>query len=72
MQIEQLPEVRRFRSFLFPDLHAGIEAGRHIMLKRLQPLVIRLYDEPSTIKTEMPTATAFTTATTNARGTRTK
>lgn len=51
MRLEQLPEERRFRSFLFPDLHAGIEAGRHMMLKRLQPLVIRLYDEHSTIKT---------------------
>lgn len=51
MRLEKLPEVRRFRSFLFPDLHSGIEAGRQIMLKRLQPLVIRLYDEPSTIKT---------------------
>ncbi|MGQ9494437.1 MAG: FAD-binding oxidoreductase [Anaerolineae bacterium] len=51
MRLERLPEVRRFRSFLFPDLHAGLEAGRHIMLNRLQPLVIRLYDEHSTIKT---------------------
>lgn len=51
MRLEKLPEVRRFRSFLFPDLHSGIEAGRRIMLDRLQPLVIRLYDEPSTIKT---------------------
>jgi alkyldihydroxyacetonephosphate synthase len=51
MRIEKLPEVRSFRSFLFPDLHAGMEAGRRIMLERLQPLVIRLYDERSTIKT---------------------
>lgn len=51
MRLEKLPEARRFRSFLFPDLHSGIEAGRLMMLKRLQPLVIRLYDEPSTIKT---------------------
>lgn len=51
MRLEELPEARRFRSFLFPNLHAGIEAGRKIMLKRLQPLVIRLYDEHSTIKT---------------------
>lgn len=51
MRLERLPETRRFRSFLFPDLHAGLEAGRHIMLDRLQPLVIRLYDERSTIKT---------------------
>ncbi|MFH1927640.1 MAG: FAD-binding oxidoreductase [Chloroflexota bacterium] len=51
MRIERLPEVRRFRSFLFPDMHAGLEVGRRIMLDRLQPLVIRLYDECSTIKT---------------------
>jgi len=51
MRLEQLPEVRRFRSFLFPNFHTGFEAGRRMMLKRLQPLVIRLYDEPSTIKT---------------------
>jgi alkyldihydroxyacetonephosphate synthase len=51
MRIEKLPEVRSFRSFLFPDLHSGIETGRRIMLERLQPLVIRLYDERSTIKT---------------------
>lgn len=51
MRLERLPEERRFRSFLFPDIHAGLEAGRRIMLDRLQPLVIRLYDEPSTIKT---------------------
>jgi alkyldihydroxyacetonephosphate synthase len=51
MRLERLPEVRRFRSFLFPDMHAGLEAGRNIMLDRLQPLVIRLYDERSTIKT---------------------
>jgi alkyldihydroxyacetonephosphate synthase len=51
MRLEALPEVRHFRSFLFPDFHSGLEAGRKIMLKRLQPTVIRLYDEPSTIKT---------------------
>lgn len=51
MRLERIPEVRRFRSFLFPDMHAGLEAGRNIMLDRLQPLVIRLYDERSTIKT---------------------
>ena len=51
MRLERMPETRRFRSFLFPDMKAGLEAGRRIMLDRLQPLVIRLYDEPSTIKT---------------------
>jgi alkyldihydroxyacetonephosphate synthase len=51
MRIERQPQVRRFHSFIFPDLHAGLEAGRLIMLERLQPLVIRLYDERSTLKT---------------------
>jgi alkyldihydroxyacetonephosphate synthase len=51
MRLERMPEVRRFRSYLFPDMHAGLEAGRNIMLDRLQPLVIRLYDERATIKT---------------------
>jgi alkyldihydroxyacetonephosphate synthase len=50
MQIEQLPETRLFRAFLFDDFSQGIEAGRQIMLNRLQPSVIRLYDAPSTIK----------------------
>jgi alkyldihydroxyacetonephosphate synthase len=48
MQIERMPEERRFQAFLFPDLHSGLEAGRKIMLNRLEPIVIRLYDEPST------------------------
>lgn len=50
MRLEPLPEVRRFRSYLFADLHTGIEAGRRIMTKRLHPCVIRLYDEYSTTK----------------------
>jgi alkyldihydroxyacetonephosphate synthase len=48
MQIEAIPETRRFQAYLFPDLHSGLEAGRRMMLDRLQPCVIRLYDEPST------------------------
>jgi len=48
MRIERMPEERRFQAFLFPDLHNGLEAGRRIMLDRLNPCVIRLYDEPST------------------------
>lgn len=51
MQMTRLPPVRRFRSFLFPDLHTGLEAARRIMLDRLDPCVMRLYDERSTIKT---------------------
>jgi alkyldihydroxyacetonephosphate synthase len=48
MQIERTPDVRRFRAYLFKDLHSGMEAGRRIMLNRLEPCVIRLYDENST------------------------
>ena len=48
-QIERLPETRLFRGILFDDLHNALEAGRQIMLARLQPTVLRLYDEASTI-----------------------
>ncbi|MCI0621511.1 MAG: FAD-binding oxidoreductase [Acidobacteria bacterium] len=50
MRLESLPQERRFRAFLFGTLSKGLEAGRRMMLERLQPTVIRLYDEPSTIK----------------------
>ena len=45
MRLDPLPEVRKFLSFSFPDIFAGMEAGRLIMTKRLRPAVIRLYDE---------------------------
>src|SRR5690606_4142707 len=45
MRIDPLPETRQFLSFSFPDIFAGIEAGRLIMINRLRPSVIRLYDE---------------------------
>jgi alkyldihydroxyacetonephosphate synthase len=47
-QIERLPETRLFRGVLFSDIHNALEAGRRIMLARLQPTVLRLYDEAST------------------------
>ena len=50
MRVDPLPEVRRFRSFLFDDMQTGLEAGRRIMTARLRPCVIRLYDQRSTIK----------------------
>jgi alkyldihydroxyacetonephosphate synthase len=50
MRLDPLPETRRFRSYLFPTLHDGLEAGRRIMLSRLHPAVIRLYDPYSTAK----------------------
>lgn len=51
MQIERPPETRLLRGVLFDDLSNALEAGRRIMTQRLDPLVIRLYDMPSTKKT---------------------
>lgn len=48
MQIEHQPETRLFRAVLFEDLSTALEAGRRIMTARLQPTVIRLYDQAST------------------------
>jgi len=48
MQIEHLPETRLFNAVLFDDLGKALEAGRRIMVARLQPTVLRLYDEAST------------------------
>lgn len=48
LKIHPLPEVRRFHAFVFPDLHTGLEAGRQLMVRRLRPAVIRLYDEAET------------------------
>ena len=50
MRLERLPEIRRFRAVHFRDVSTGLQAGRDIMLARLQPTTIRLYDEPSTQK----------------------
>lgn len=50
MRADPMPEERRFRSFLFPNLADGLEAGRRIMIARIRPMVVRLYDEASTVK----------------------
>ncbi len=47
-QIERPPETRLFRAVLFDNIHDALDAGREIMLARLQPAVLRLYDEGST------------------------
>ncbi len=49
MQIEHLPETRMFRAVLFENLANALEAGRRIMTRRLDPLVVRLYDPASTV-----------------------
>ena len=49
MQLDYLPEVRLFRAVLFDDLSKALEAGRRMMIHRLEPTVIRLYDKKSTL-----------------------
>ena len=48
MQVDYLPEVRLLRAVLFDDLSNALEAGRQMMTRRLDPMVIRLYDPAST------------------------
>jgi len=48
MKIHKIPEDRRFRGFLFKNIHEGIEVGRKIIHYELHPCVIRLYDEAET------------------------
>ena len=48
MQVDYVPETRLLRAVLFDDLKDGVEAGRRIMTRRLDPFVIRLYDPRST------------------------
>lgn len=48
MQVDYLPETRLLRALLFDDLGKALEAGRLMMTRRLDPMVIRLYDPDST------------------------
>lgn len=48
IKIHPLPEKRGFRTFLLPQLKGGIEAGRKIMVRGLNPSLVRLYDEADT------------------------
>ena len=42
MRVVRLPETRLFRAVLFKDVASGLEAGRRMMVDRLDPLVIRM------------------------------
>ncbi|UCE09632.1 MAG: FAD-binding oxidoreductase [Candidatus Thorarchaeota archaeon] len=42
------PELRRFRSMAFPDVHRGLEAIRRIFRDGITPSVVRLYDPEDT------------------------
>ena len=48
MKIHPMPEERRFRGVIFPDLHSGLEAMRKIMRVDVVPCMARLYDEEET------------------------
>jgi len=48
MRLDPLPETRLFRMIKFPSVQDGLNAGREIMTKRLNPTVMRLYDPGST------------------------
>ena len=44
----KMPEVRKFRAFLFKSVTDGINAGRDLV-HRVKPSIIRLYDEAETV-----------------------
>ncbi len=48
LKIHPFPEERRFRGFIFPNLHSGLEAMRKIMRSGIVPNMARLYDEEET------------------------
>jgi alkyldihydroxyacetonephosphate synthase len=48
-KIHTIPEKRAFRGFLLPDLKTGIEAGREVMVRNLQPCLLRLYDQTDSL-----------------------
>jgi len=50
LQIHHMPEERRFRAFLFKDLHSGLEAVRKTLQRGVNPCVVRLYDEEEASK----------------------
>jgi alkyldihydroxyacetonephosphate synthase len=48
LRICPLPESTRFASFLFPELHTGMEVVKQLFRRDLRPALIRLYDENET------------------------
>jgi len=47
VRVKPIPQARAFRAISFPDLAAGVEAGRRMMLDGIRPPVMRLYDLPA-------------------------
>jgi len=48
LRIAPSPEETQFASFLFPDLHSGMNAVKQVFRQDLKPALIRLYDENET------------------------
>jgi alkyldihydroxyacetonephosphate synthase len=48
LTIRHIPEVRKFRAYIFKDLATGLKVGQKLMEENLQPAVIRLYSENET------------------------
>jgi len=48
LKIHRIPDVRKFRAFVFKDLTTGLRVGQKLMAENLQPSVIRLYNETET------------------------
>ncbi len=48
LKVRRFPEGRAFASYLFGDLHAGLETFREMLQSGLRPAVMRLYDELDT------------------------
>ena len=48
LKIHKIPDVRKFRAFIFKDLTTGLKVGQKLMHEDLQPSVIRLYNETET------------------------
>ena len=48
LKICEIPECRKFIAFLFKNINSGIETGRKIVQSKLNPCVIRLYNEDET------------------------
>jgi alkyldihydroxyacetonephosphate synthase len=48
LRICPLPQATKFASFLFPDLHTGMDAVIQVFRQDLKPALVRLYDENET------------------------
>ncbi len=50
MRLDPIPVSRQFQMIAFPTVADGLEAGRRVMVRRLHPAVMRLYDEAATVR----------------------